>query len=141
MAGSEEVDGRGNLALREASLMEKFPVKSYEGFEQKVLEGVTIYKNKRRWIALVVVETPYGRRLKLYAWVRRRDGSWKVDLVNLNIGYWDFKKFASSVEQLLKRHKISRQEESEEEPNDEDPTVQELQKLLSGGRKRKRKRL
>lgn len=59
MAGSEEVDGRGNLALREASLMEEFPVKSYEGFEQKVLEGMTIYKSKWRWIALVVVETPY----------------------------------------------------------------------------------
>lgn len=103
--------------------MEKFPVKSYEGFEQRVLDGVTIYKSKRRWIALVVVETPFGKQLKLYAWVFR-DGDWKVDLANLNIGYWDFKEFAACAEQLCKRHKVNRQETFDS--SDEDPASRVL---------------
>ncbi len=109
--------------------MEKFPVKSYEGFEQKVVEGVTIYKSKRRWIALVVVETPFGRQLKLYAWVFK-SGEWKVDLANLNIGYWDFKRFAAFAEQLCERHGVNRQVL---ESTDEDPTVRMLLEWLNQG--------
>jgi len=90
--------------------MKDFPVESYEGFEQKVLDGVTLYKSSRRWIALVVVETPYGRQLKLYAWVMR-GGKWKVDLANLNIGYWDFKKFAEHAERLSKDYLFGVSEE------------------------------
>ena len=106
--------------------MKGFPVKSYEGFEQKVLDGVTLYKSNRRWIALVVVETPYGRQLKLYAWVMR-DGEWKVDLANLNIGYWNFKKFAEHAEKLSKKYLVSKDEEIPEE----DPTTAILREWIN----------
>jgi hypothetical protein len=85
-----------------------FPVKSYEGFRQEVLDGITIYKSPKRWIDLVVVRTPFGKLLKLYSWVRK-DGEWKVDLANLNIGYWDFQKFAEYAENLREKYKINRQ--------------------------------
>jgi len=95
-------------------LMEEFPIRTYEGFEQKVLDGVTLYKSRKRWVALVVVETPYGRHLKLYAWVMRNN-EWKVDLANLNIGYWDFKKFAEHAERLSKKYLVKTTPEALEE--------------------------
>ena len=62
----------------------------------------------------MVVKTPLGKFLKLYAWVRK-EGEWKVDLANLNIGYWDFQKFAEIAEKLREKYKVNRNFGIEEE--------------------------
>lgn len=84
---------------------EQFPVKSYEGFEQKVLDGHTIYKSSKRWVALVVVETSSKKELRLYAWEFRKD-TWKVALASQNVGFWKWDELASKVNEFKQKYGI-----------------------------------
>ena len=84
---------------------EQFPVKSYEGFEQKVLDGHTIYKSSKRWVALVVVETSSKKELRLYAWEFRKD-VWKVALASQNVGFWKWDELTSKVNEFKQKYGI-----------------------------------
>jgi hypothetical protein len=84
---------------------EEFPVRSYEGFEQKALDGHTIYKSSKRWIALVVVETSSKKELRLYAWEFRKD-AWKVALASQNVGYWKWDELVSKVKAFKEKYGI-----------------------------------
>jgi hypothetical protein len=84
---------------------EEFPVRSYEGFEQKALDGHTIYKSSKRWIALVVVETSSKKELRLYAWEFRKD-AWKVALASQNVGYWKWDELVSKVKAFKENYGI-----------------------------------
>jgi phage terminase large subunit GpA-like protein len=85
----------------------EYPVKSYENYPQKVLEGFDIYTSAGRWIAIVVVETEKRKELRLYAW-RKRGEEWKVDLASLNIGFWDLKTLLDKAEILKQKYNISK---------------------------------
>ncbi len=85
---------------------EQFPVKSYEGFEQKVLDGYTIYKSSKRWVALVVVETSAKKELRLYAWEFRKD-AWKVALASQSVGFWNWDELSNKVKELKTKYGIS----------------------------------
>ncbi len=87
------------------SQSEQFPVKSYEGYEQKVLDGHTIYRSSKRWVALVVVEASNKRELRLYAWEFRKD-SWKVALASQNVGFWKWDELASKVNEFKQKYGI-----------------------------------
>lgn len=39
-------------------------------------------------VALVAVESQYGRDLRLYRWSKRND-QWKVDLCRMGVGRWN----------------------------------------------------
>lgn len=84
-----------------------YPVKSYEGFSQKALDGHDIYVSANRWIALVVVETERRKELRLYAW-RKRGDEWKVDLASLNLGFWDLKSLTDAAESLKQKYGITK---------------------------------
>ncbi len=86
---------------------EVYPVKSYEGFEQKVVDGYTIYKSSKRWVALVVVETSNGRELRLYSWEMRK-GEWKVALASQNVGFWDWDVIVGKVKEFKDKYAIKR---------------------------------
>lgn len=86
---------------------EAYPVKSYEGFEQKVVDGYTIYKSSKRWVALVVVETSNGRELRLYSWEMRK-GEWKVALASQNVGFWDWDIIVGKVKEFKEKYAIKR---------------------------------
>ena len=88
-------------------MSEGYPVKSYENFPQKPLEGHDIYKSANRWIALVVVETERKKELRLYAW-RKRGEEWKVDLASLNIGFWNLSELMKRAAELKDKYGISR---------------------------------
>lgn len=87
------------------SQSEQFPVKSYEGYEQKVLDGHTIYRSSKRWVALVVVEASNKRELRLYAWEFRKD-SWKVALASQNVGFWKWDELTSKVTEFKQKYGI-----------------------------------
>ena len=87
------------------SQSERFPVKSYEGFEQKVLDGHTIYKSSKRWVALVVVEANNKKELRLYSWEFRKD-TWKAALASQNVGFWNWDELLSKVKELKQRSNI-----------------------------------
>ncbi len=86
-------------------MVEDYPVKSYEGFEQKVIDGYTIYKSNKRWIALVVVETSNGKELRLYSWELRKN-EWKVSLASQNVGFWDWDSIVSKVKEFKTKYGI-----------------------------------
>jgi hypothetical protein len=86
-------------------MVEDYPVKSYEGFEQKAIDGHTIYKSNKRWIALVVVETSNGKELRLYSWELRKN-EWKVALASQNVGFWDWDSIVSKVKEFKTKHGI-----------------------------------
>ncbi|MEM2759848.1 MAG: hypothetical protein QXU32_04445 [Nitrososphaerales archaeon] len=83
----------------------KYPVKSYEGFEQKAIDGYTVYKSSKRWVALVVVETNTKKELRLYAWEFRKD-AWKVALASQNVGFWNWEELASKVKEFKHKYAI-----------------------------------
>ncbi len=85
--------------------MEEFPVKSYEEFEQKVIDGYTIYKSNKRWIALVVVETSNKKELRLYAWELRKD-EWKVSLASQNVGFWNWDSIYAKIKEFKEKYSI-----------------------------------
>ncbi len=85
----------------------EYPVKSYEGFPQKALDGHDIYKSASRWIALVVVETERRKELRLYAW-KKRGEEWKVDLASLNVGFWDLQQVVQRAIELKEKYAISK---------------------------------
>ena len=85
--------------------MEEFPVKSYEGFEQKVIDGYTIYKSNKRWIALVVVETSNKKELRLYSWELRNE-QWKVSLASQNIGFWNWDDIYAKIKEFKSKYNI-----------------------------------
>jgi len=85
----------------------EYPVRSYEDFPQKALDGYDIYKSANRWIALVVVETERRKELRLYAW-RKKGEDWKVDLASLSIGFWDLKTLIEKAEELKRTYGISK---------------------------------
>lgn len=86
-------------------MSEEFPVKSYKEFEQKVLDGYTIYKSNKRWVALVVVETSYKKELRLYSW-ELRDDKWKVSLASQNVGFWDWDLLYQKVREFKAKYEI-----------------------------------
>jgi len=86
-------------------MVEDYPVKSYEGFEQKVIDGYTIYRSNKRWIALVVVETSNGKELRLYSWELRKN-EWKVSLASQNVGFWDWDSIVSKVKEFKTKYGI-----------------------------------
>ena len=49
-----------------------------------VIDHRTYVRTRMRWVALCVVQTEYGKNLKLYKWIwREYEQRWKVDLGNL----------------------------------------------------------
>ena len=50
-----------------------------------VLDGYDIYRSNNLIVALVVVQSQFGRDLRLYRWMKRND-QWKVDLCRMGVG-------------------------------------------------------
>ena len=88
-----------------------YPIKDYDNLKQKVVDGFDIYRTGKRWIAIVVIErtNPNGSKyylLKLYRWINKK-GEWKVDLANMNIGYWDINKIVDKITEFKQKYNIT----------------------------------
>jgi hypothetical protein len=79
----------------------------------KVLEGHDIYRSNNLIVALVVVESQYGRDLRLYRWIKRND-QWKVDLCRMGVGRWDWDQIAAKAKDLMRSHGIGPDTRAEE---------------------------
>jgi hypothetical protein len=85
----------------------------------KVLDGHDIYRSNNLIVALVVVESQFGRDLRLYRWMKRKD-QWKVDLCRMGVGRWKWDEIASKANELISKHGISRAMQPEnDEPGPE----------------------
>jgi hypothetical protein len=81
----------------------------------KVLDGHDIYRSNNLLVALVVVESQFGRDLRLYRWMKRKD-QWKVDLCRMGVGRWKWDEIASKASELISKYGISKAPQPE---NDE----------------------
>ena len=93
----------------------RYPVSS----TYKVLDGHDIYRSNNLIVALVVVESQFGRDLRLYRWMKRKD-QWKVDLCRMGVGRWKWDEIAAKANELIAKHGISKSPQPEnEEPSPE----------------------
>jgi len=73
----------------------------------KVLEGYDIYRGDKLIVALVVVESEFGRDIRLYRWQKRND-AWKVDLCRMSVASWQWDDLASKAKEMMERHEIGK---------------------------------
>ena len=95
------------------------PEESYPVSERfKVLGGYDIYRSAKLIVAIVAVEGPQGKDIRLYRWRNRssKDGEsvWKVDLARMSIARWDWKKVAEKIAELREKFGINQGPRAEE---------------------------
>lgn len=88
----QEQGGQGNL---------QYPVSG----QFKVLEGYDIYRSDKLIVALVVVQGPFGKDLRMYRW-QLRNNSWKVDLCRMSVASWNWDEISSKAKELMQRHEV-----------------------------------
>ena len=82
----------------------KYPVSQ----TYKILDGYDIYRSSNIIVALVVVESQFGRDLRLYRWIKRKD-QWKVDLCRMGVGRWKWDEIATKANEFIEKYSIKRQ--------------------------------
>ncbi len=70
-----------------------------------VLDGHDIYRSDNLIVALVVVESQYGRDLRLYRWVMR-NGQWKVDLCRMGVKRWKWDEIAAKANEFVAKYNL-----------------------------------
>jgi hypothetical protein len=79
----------------------KYPVSQ----TYKILDGHDIYRSNNIIVALVVVESQFGRDLRLYRWIKRKD-QWKVDLCRMGVGRWKWDETAAKAREFIEKYGI-----------------------------------
>ncbi|MEW5840215.1 MAG: hypothetical protein AB1753_04350 [Thermoproteota archaeon] len=69
----------------------------------RVLDGHDIYRSSNLIVALVVVESQYGRDMRLYRWINR-NGQWKVDLCRMGVKRWDWAALAARAAEFAEKY-------------------------------------
>ncbi len=73
----------------------------------KVLEGYDIYRGNKLIVALVVVQSDFGRDLRLYRWQKRND-AWKVDLCRMSVASWQWDAISSRARELIDKYELGK---------------------------------
>jgi hypothetical protein len=70
-----------------------------------VLDGHDIYRSDNLIVALVVVQSQYGKDLRLYRWVMR-NGQWKVDLCRMGVKRWKWDEVAAKAKEFIEKYNL-----------------------------------
>jgi hypothetical protein len=73
----------------------------------QVLEGHDILRSEKLIVALVVVQSDFGRDLRLYRWQKRNE-SWKVDLCRMSVALWNWDTLAQKAKELIEKYEIGK---------------------------------
>jgi hypothetical protein len=68
-----------------------------------VLDGYDIYRSSNLIVALVVVQSQFGKDLRLYRWLKRND-QWKVDLCRMGVGRWKWDEIAARAKDFIEKY-------------------------------------
>jgi hypothetical protein len=79
-----------------------------------VLDGHDIYRSDNLIVALVVVESQYGKDLRLYRWVMR-NGQWKVDLCRMGVKRWKWDEVAAKAKEFIEKYNLKGAAEAPED--------------------------
>jgi hypothetical protein len=78
-----------------------------------VLDGYDIYRSSNLIVALVVVQSQFGKDLRLYRWMKRKD-LWKVDLCRMGVGRWNWAEIAAKASEFIDKYGLKSRQQSEE---------------------------
>lgn len=79
----------------------------------KVLEGYDIYRSAKLIVALVVVESDFGKDLRMYRWQKRGE-AWKVDLCRMSVASWQWDAISAEAKILIAKYEIGKKKEKRE---------------------------
>jgi hypothetical protein len=79
-----------------------------------VLDGYDIYRSNNLIVALVVVQSQFGKDLRLYRWMKRND-QWKVDLCRMGVGRWNWSEIAAKANEFIEKYGLKGQQPAPEE--------------------------
>lgn len=91
----------------------KYPVSQ----TYSVLDGYDIYRSNNLIVALVVVQSQYGRDLRLYRWIRKKD-QWKVDLCRMGVGRWKWGEIAAKAGEFIEKYGLKSQAAADAAPEE-----------------------
>lgn len=78
----------------------------------KVLEGYDIYRNPKLIVALVVVDSDFGRDMRMYRWQKRGD-AWKVDLCRMSVASWQWDTISAKARELIEKYELKKRKQAE----------------------------
>lgn len=84
----------------------------------KVLEGYDVYRSTNLIVALVVVESDFGRDLRLYRWQKRND-AWKVDLCRMSVAGWNWDVISQKAKEFIEKYEIGRKNRQKSGSNEQ----------------------
>ena len=70
-------------------------------------EGYDIYRSVKLIVALVVVDSDFGRNLAMYRWQKRND-AWKVYLCRMSVASWNWNLIAAKAKELIQKYEIGK---------------------------------
>lgn len=73
-----------------------------------MLDGYDIYRSNNLIVALVVVESQFGRDMRLYRWIMR-NGQWKVDLCRMGVKKWEWAEIAAKAAEFSQKYNLQQQ--------------------------------
>ncbi|HEX2014274.1 MAG TPA: hypothetical protein VLA68_03515 [Nitrososphaera sp.] len=79
-----------------------------------VLDGYDIYRSDNLIVALVVVQSQFGKDLRLYRWMKRKD-QWKVDLCRMGVGRWKWDEIAAKAREFVEKYGLKGKQTSDQE--------------------------
>jgi hypothetical protein len=85
----------------------------------KILEGYDIYRSSNLIVALVAVESQFGKDLRLYRWQKRKD-QWKVDLCRMSVASWNWDVISSKAKELTEKYGLGRKNRSSNKSGEEE---------------------
>jgi hypothetical protein len=78
-----------------------------------VLDGYDIYRSNNMIIALVVVESQFGRDLRLYRWIKKKD-QWKVDLCRMGVARWNWSQIYAKASEFIDKYGLAAQRQQQD---------------------------
>ena len=82
-------------------MSEQYPVSDFF----RAVDGFDVYRSSKLIVAFVVVESDYGKQLRLYRW-QNRNGSWKVDLCRMSVDRWNWSEISAKISSLCAKYSI-----------------------------------
>ncbi len=79
----------------------------------KLLDGYDLYRSEKLIVALVVVESQFGRDLRLYRWQKRGD-AWKVDLCRMSVAMWNWDAISARAKEFIEKYQIGKKQRPRE---------------------------
>jgi hypothetical protein len=72
-----------------------------------VLDGYDIYRSSNLIIALVVVQNQFGKDLRLYRWMKRKE-QWKVDLCRMSVSSWKWSEISAKAAEFIEKYQLKK---------------------------------